>query len=132
VVGSSGSKVVTGWDVRTALSLRDTRFSVNRNLNITGDIRDGYDRQRCRPGRATSPQKNVQGGRWQAFAKGRMYDNDRRNAVTWLRGALLRSYLQTGGPKGRLGLPVKAKGARRAWFDRGTITCKKGCRVSVR
>ena len=134
VVGTDGSKVVQGWDVRSALSLRDTRFSINRNLNITGGIRATYDRLKCRPGRAVTPQKRVRGGQWQGFAKGRMYSNARRNAVTWLRGSLLQKYLQEGGPRSRLRLPVKVrriKGGQRAWFDGGIITCTGGCRVNL-
>jgi SpoIID/LytB domain protein len=133
VVGTNGSAMVEGWDVRSALSLRDTRFSINRNLNITGSIRDTYDRIRCKPGRAVTPQKRVQGGSWQKFVKGRMYANERRSSVTWLRGALLREYLSTSGPRGRLHLPFRVrriKGGMRGWFDGGIITCTGGCRVT--
>lgn len=132
VVGSAGSAVVEGWDVRSGLSLKDTRFAINRNLNITGDIRSTYDRLRCTPGRATTAQRGVNGGSWQAFTGGRLYDNDARGTVTWLRGPILREYLDAGGPSSRLGLPYKVrkiKRGRRAWFDGGTITCTKRCRV---
>jgi SpoIID/LytB domain protein len=132
VVGSSGSKVVEGWDVRSGLSLKDTRFAVNKNLNISGDIRDAYDRMRCAPGRATTPQKGTQGGSWQAFASGRMYDNDGRGAVAWLRGPMLSKYLEVGGPGSKLSLPYRVKrikGGQRGWFDGGTITCTRSCRV---
>ena len=132
VVGESGSKVVEGWDVRSGLALKDTRFAINRNLNISGDIRGAYDRMRCAPGRATTPQQGVNGGSWQAFISGRLYDNDVRQTVTWLRGPILVKYLDTGGPGSGLGLPYRAKrikGGQRAWFDGGSITCTKQCRV---
>jgi stage II sporulation protein D len=132
VVGTDGAKVVEGWDLRSGLSLRDTRFSVNRNLNITGPIRTAYDRLGCRPGRATSAQKKVPGGRQQRFVKGRMYLNVRRDAVTWLRGAVLATYLSEGGPGGRLRMPVRVKkvrGGSKAWFEGGTIACTPRCRV---
>jgi hypothetical protein len=132
VVGTGGSAVIEGWDVRSGLSLKDTRFAINRNLNITGDIRAEYDRLRCAPGRATAPQQGAKGGSWQAFVSGRLYDNDGRGSVTWLRGAILARYLETGGPTSRLRLPYRVKrirGGRRAWFDGGTITCIKRCRV---
>jgi stage II sporulation protein D len=129
VVGTRGSAVVDGWDVRTGLSLKDTRFSVNRNLNITGGIRQVYDGLGCRPGRATKAQKGVRGGRFQVFTRGRMYENDRRDAVVWLRGRVLSKYLQVGGHASRLRLPYRVRGTTRAWFDGGTITCAGGCRV---
>lgn len=132
VVGTSGSAVVEGWDVRSGLSLKDTRFAVNRNLNISGDIRSTYDQIRCAPGRATTPQQNVEGGSWQGFVGGRLYDNDGRGSVTWLRGPLLKQYLTEGGPTSRLGLPYKVrriKKGQRAWFNGGTITCTKRCKV---
>jgi len=132
VVGTGGTAVVEGWDVRSGLSLKDTRFAVNRNLNISGDIRATYDRLRCAPGRATTRQQNVKGGSWQAFVGGRLYDNDGRGSVTWLRGPILRKYLEVGGPSSKLGLPYrikKVKKGQRAWFDRGMITCTKTCRA---
>jgi stage II sporulation protein D len=132
VVGENGSKVVEGWDVRTGLTLKDTRFAINRNLNISGDIRASYDRLRCAPGRATTPQQGTKGGSWQGFTGGRLYDNDARGTVTWLRGPVLATYLEAGGPTSKLGLPVrvkKVKAGQRAWFDGGSITCTKRCRV---
>jgi SpoIID/LytB domain protein len=135
VKGTKGTSVIEGWDIRSGLALKDTRFSINRNLNVTGTIRDEYDRIACRPGRAVSAQKKVRGGREQRFVSGRMYENRRRNAVVWLRGAVLGEYLRVKGPRGRLGLPLRykaVKGGARAWFDRGTITCTPRCRVRLR
>jgi stage II sporulation protein D len=135
VVGSQGSQVIDGWDVRSGLSLKDTRFSVNRNLNIRGEIRQAYDAADCRPGRASSGQRRVRGGRVQTFADGRIYEHLRRHTAVWLRGALLNAYLNAGGPASRLRLPHRVRritGGQRAWFDGGTITCtggKRGCRV---
>lgn len=132
VVGTSGTAVVEGWDVRSGLALKDTRFAVNRNLNISGDIRATYDRLRCAPGRATTPQQKVNGGAWQAFVGGRLYDNDSRGSVTWLRGAILGRYLEMGGPSSKLGLPYRVKRIKkgqRAWFDGGVITCTRACRA---
>jgi stage II sporulation protein D len=135
VVGTEGASMVQGWDIRSGLTLKDTRFSVNRNLNVTGRIRDEYDSVGCRPGRATAAQKKVPGGREQRFVNGRMYENGRRNAAVWLRGAVLGEYLRRTGPAGRLGLPYrykKVKHGAKALFDRGTITCSPRCRVRFR
>jgi SpoIID/LytB domain protein len=135
VIGTEGRAPVDGWEVRTGLSLRDTRFSINRNLNISGAIRHAYDRMACRPGRAVTAQKAVRGGRWQGFAVGRLYQNGKRDRVTWLRGKVLTRYLDVGGPGSRLGLPYRYRNGKRgakAWFDRGTIACAKRCRVRYR
>jgi stage II sporulation protein D len=132
VVGTQGSTVIDGWDIRSGLSLKDTRFSVNRNLNIRGEIREAYDGAGCSPGRATSGQKKVRGGRLQTFQNGRIYEHLRRDAAVWLRGPVLSAYLNAGGHTSRLRLPFRIrqiKGGQRAWFDGGTITCTGGCRV---
>jgi SpoIID/LytB domain protein len=132
VLGTGGTAVVEGWDVRSGLSLKDTRFAVNQNLNITGDIRATYDHLRCAPGRAVTAQQSVKGGSWQGFVGGRLYDNDARASVTWLRGPMLRKYLEIGGPTSKLGLPYRVKKMKkgtRGSFDRGTITCTKTCRA---
>jgi hypothetical protein len=132
VVGTGGTAVIEGWDIRTGLSLRDTRFAVNRNLNITGPIRDGYDRLRCRPGRATSPSQKIPGGRLQTFAVGRMYQHARRDRVVWLRGPVLARYIDLGEHTSELRLPYRfasIQGGQRGWFDGGIITCAGGCRV---
>ncbi|MGH2656959.1 MAG: SpoIID/LytB domain-containing protein [Actinomycetota bacterium] len=135
VVGTKGSTVIEGWDIRGGLSLKDTRFSVNRNLNIRGEIRETYDAAGCRPGRAASGQRKVRGGRLQRFVNGRIYEHLRRNTAVWLRGPVLGAYLKAGGPTSRLRLPFRVrqiKGGQRAWFDGGTITCTGGCRVRYR
>lgn len=132
VLGTQGNAVIDGWDVRSGLSLKDTRFSVNRNLNIKGTIRDEYDHLRCLPGRATGGRKKVSGGRLQTFAVGRIYEHLGRGAVVWLRGPVLDEYLGLGAHASRLRLPYRfrqIKGGQKAWFDGGTITCAGGCQV---
>jgi stage II sporulation protein D len=132
VVGTQGSKVVEGWDVRSALGLKDTRFSVNKNLNITGKIRTKYDNEGCKPGRATGSKKDVKGGAYQRFKKGRIYANGQADKVVWIRAAVLQKYLDVGGHNGKLGLPrkyVKIQGGTKGVFDGGTIVCTSGCTV---
>jgi len=133
VVGASGASVVEGWDIRTALSLPDTRFSVNRNLNIGGRIRAVYDRAWCRPGVARSADRNVAGGEYQRFARGRIYVNDGADAAVWLRGAVLGRYVRLGAHRSDLGLPrrfERVEGGSQGWFDDGTIACTPGCHVN--
>jgi stage II sporulation protein D len=133
VVGSSGSRVVQGWDIRRELGLRDTRFSVNKNLNITGFIRAKYDQEDCAPGRAEGPKQEIKGGAYQRFVHGRIYRNAAAGRQVWVRGAVLNKYRAEGAHKGPLGLPlnyVKISGGTKGVFDRGTIVCTGGCSVS--
>jgi stage II sporulation protein D len=129
VVGSNGSAVVTGWTIRSRLGLRDTRFWVNSNHNITGRIRRAYDNLSCKPGIATGSQRSIVGGRFQAFANGRLYLHSAKDVVTWIRGAILTKYLAKGAHRGFLDLPYRWKSidegrGRRAWFDNGQILWK--------
>ncbi len=132
VVGGSGADRVQGWDVRVALGLRDSRFSVNRNLNIFGRIRAKYDRLWCRPGRATSPNNVIRGGRFQRFRRGRIYQNDRPRKLVWLHGRVNRKYVALGAHRSRLRLPLRYRrshGGTKGVFERGAIICRDRCRV---
>jgi stage II sporulation protein D len=132
VVGTQGAKTIEGWDVRTGLRLKDSRFFVNQNLNITGAIRSTYDQLGCKPGTALPAQRGVRGGRWQGFTGGRVYENQRRGTVVWLRGPVLRKYVSMGAHDSRLRLPYryrKVKRGAKAFFDGGTIVCAPGCRA---
>jgi stage II sporulation protein D len=126
VVGSARSRVVAGWTLRRILGLRDTRFMVNANYNITGRIRDRYDALGCAPERAQGPQRVIDGGRFQSFLKGRLYRHTARDVVTWIRGAILTKYVNEQAHNGFLGLPyrwqtIDAGTGRRGWFDNGHI-----------
>jgi stage II sporulation protein D len=134
VVGRGGSDVVGGWDIRSALGLRDTRFSINRDLTISGKIRARYDGSNCGPGRATSGDRAISGGRYQTFKHGRVYVNERQDRVVWVRGAVLGTYLDRRGHRGPLGLPMSfqgVEGGTRGVFQHGTITCVSGCSVQM-
>ena len=127
VKGSSGSAVVEGWDLRGKLGLKDTRFRVGQDRNVTGKIRRAYDDLMCRPGVATAPAQEISGGKVQEFEEGRMYLNEGHASAVWLRGPVLDAYLAEGGPGSSLGLPRSLdKTSDGGWlgaFDGGTITC---------
>jgi uncharacterized protein with LGFP repeats len=128
-----GAPVVEGWDIRSELGLKDTRFFVNKNLNITGPIRAKYDAENCAPGRAEGPKQNVDGGAYQRFVHGRIYRNGAADRQVWIRGAVLDKYRAEGGHNGPLGLPLnylKISGGTKGVFDGGTIVCTGGCSVS--
>jgi len=135
--GSATSVTMDGWDLRGTLGLKETRFWVNQNRNVVGAIRARYDHIICRPGLATSNQKKLRGGRWQKFQRGRMYLAPAGGQARWLKGPVLKRYLQLKGPKGKLGWPTsdtkRLKGKRlRASFQRGVITCTRNARCYVR
>jgi hypothetical protein len=126
VVGTAGEYATTGWNLRSVLDLKDTRFWIGRNLNITGDIRALYDRLMCRPGLATSPERSITGGSRQAFSVGRIYVNAARGAVTWLHGPVNDKYEAMGAHRSFLGLPralrtVDGGRGRLGRFNRGDI-----------
>jgi len=130
VQGSNGSAVVAGWTIRSRLGLRDTRFWINANHNVTGRIRRAYDNLSCQPGIAAGSQRKIDGGRLQAFANGRLYFHSARNVVTWIRGAVLSKYVAYRAHRGVLDLPYRWRSiddgrGRRAWFDNGQILWKR-------
>lgn len=136
VMGTSGSAVVTGTEIRAALGLRDDRVWVNTNRNVLGSIRERYDSLMCAPGLPTSPTRYVPGGQEQLFAQGGLYRNGSKDLTVWIRGVIDDEYREVGTGGGVLGVPlapVKTLGraldctdCRRADFERGRIYWKKG------
>ncbi|HEX6208201.1 MAG TPA: SpoIID/LytB domain-containing protein [Actinomycetota bacterium] len=122
--GSTASWSTSGWNLRGRLGLRDTRFWVNQDRQVTGKIREAYDELDCRPGLPKSNQKKISGARWQRFENGRIYHHAGRKRETWLRGSVLDAYLSLGGHGGFLGRPWSygaQAGGVRARFDGGAI-----------
>lgn len=127
--GGDFSGATSGWNLRGALGLKDSRFWINSDRQVTGAIRNAYDDLRCRPGLPAGGDRGTDGGRWQRFKRGRIYH---KGAVTaWLRGPVLGAYLGDGGPAGPLGYPVSQQrklkdGRTRVRFEGGTVTCERG------
>ncbi|MCA1727722.1 MAG: hypothetical protein LC722_08775, partial [Actinobacteria bacterium] len=121
---------VSGSTLRRALGLRDTRIWINGNKNVTGNIRTTYDNKMCAPGLQTSVSINVAGGRYQAFAVGRIYANYSLNAAFWTHGPIFDKYVALGAHTGFLGLPrtglqaVGTTGGTRETFGGGRIYWK--------
>jgi SpoIID/LytB domain protein len=135
VRGENGSTSVSGSTLRSALALRDDRVWIDRDRQVTGDIRVKYDALGCSPGLPTSPQVAVAGGLRQSFESGTIFFQDAAGPHE-LHGAVLDFYLAKGGPGGRFGFPLTdvrplANGNLRARFEHGTITCdESSCRRS--
>lgn len=125
VTGTLGSAVLSGSALRRALGLKDTKVWINRDKNVSGRIRETYDRLMCRPGLPTSVERPVTGGSYQTFEVGTIYANDATGRAYWLRGPVLEKYAAVGGPPGVLGLPRSGErripGGTRTLFDRGRI-----------
>ncbi len=135
VRGQSGTTSISGATLRSSLGLRDDRVWINRNRQVTGDIRARYDERSCSAGLPLSAQVQVAGGERQRFEEATIYRSDATGAHQ-LDGAVLDAYLDEGGPAGKLGFPTSDvrrldNGNLRASFEHGAITCVPGgsCRV---
>jgi SpoIID/LytB domain protein len=106
VKGTSGSRVVEGSTLRSALGLPDGRVWINQDRNITGAIRAVYDRLGCAPGLAESATRQVDGGSQQFFEVGGLYRNTGRDLTVWLKGQLDAEYRAVRAGAGALGVPV--------------------------
>ena len=127
VKGESGSATLSGLAFRFALGLRDDRVWINKDRQVTGEIRAKYDAVNCAPGLPVSKQVSVAGGLGQAFEDGAIYFKDGIGPHE-LSGYVLSSYRDHGGPGGSLGFPTsdvirRDSGATLAHFENGTIRC---------
>ena len=136
VQGRNGSDVITGAQFRAGLGLKDDRVWVNRDKNVTGQIRATYDRENCGPGLPTTPEVDVAGGSRQKFETGAIYRNA-GDVTVWLRGPVYDEYTAVGGVDGVLRLPTSkvvpitgvsgcGGGCSRTSFVRGRIYWKSG------
>ena len=135
VNGETGTAVVSGASLRSALGLRDDRVWINRDRQIVGPIRDRYDALDCSPGLATSRQVQVAGGLRQTFEDATIYHSDATGAHA-LDGVVLDFYQREGGPAGSLGFPTSGvrrmkNGNVRASFQNGVVTCQPDGACSV-
>jgi SpoIID/LytB domain protein len=135
VKGETGTATISGATLRSSLGLSDDRVWINRNRQVTGEIRGKYDAIDCAPGLPTSKQVQVAGGQRQTFEDGVIYFKDGLGAHE-LSGDVLAFYLDKGGPGGSLGFPTSdverlQSGSTRARFEGGTITCKPSGDCSV-
>ncbi len=134
VRGQNGTASISGATLRSALELRDDRVWIDRNRQITGQIRAKYDAEGCSAGLATSRQVAVAGGVRQTFERATIYFREGVGAHE-LSDPVLAFYLRKGGPGGRLGFPTSdvrrlPNGNERARFEHGTITCtSSSCRT---
>ncbi len=125
--GTTGSAVVAGSELRSALGLPDGRVWINTDRNIVGAVRGKYDALMCRPGLPRSSVLALSHGSRQLFEMGGIYRNSQVDLTVWLRGAIHAEYLGAGGAGGRLGLPVS--GAVRPALMHAAQTCSSCRRI---
>jgi SpoIID/LytB domain protein len=125
--GTTGSAVVAGSELRSALGLPDGRVWINTDRNIVGAVRGKYDALMCRPGLPRSTVLSLTHGSRQLFEMGGIYRNSQVDLTVWLRGAIHAEYLGAGGAGGRLGLPVS--GAVRPALMHAAQTCSSCRRI---
>lgn len=136
VRGDAGEATISGGTLRSRLGLRDSRVWIDQERLVTGDVREKYDELACAPGLPLSRLAPVSGGSRQRFEAATIFvAPDGTVAALW--GEVLRHYLSVKGPRGDLGFPLTdvtttAKGATRAAFERGRITCSPGGTCAVR
>jgi len=124
VLGSLGSHVITGTQLRAGLGLPDDRVWINADRTIRGPIRERYDHLMCAPGLPSSSTTSVPGGVEQLFTDGGLYRNGERDLTVWLTGAVDDEYRAVGTGAGVLGLPL----AKARSLTRVRATCA-GCSV---
>lgn len=111
IVGADRTVRVSGWDVRSALGLKDTLFRVSVSYEVAGRFRARYDELGGRPGAPVSggyavPRGSAQPlGRAQDFTVGRMTYVAATGKVVWQHGPVLERYDAAGREASRLGMP---------------------------
>jgi SpoIID/LytB domain protein len=131
-VGTSGSRTVTGGQMKAAFGWYDQRVYINSDRTIVGAIRHKYDALACRPGLPDSPVRSVGGGAQQFFANGSLYRNNGRGLTVWLRGPIDQEFHHVHAGASVLGLPTgtperiaarasACQGCTRVAFESGRI-----------
>lgn len=112
IVGAGKTARVDGWDIRSALGLKDTLFRVDIGQVVGRRFRNKYDSLNGAPGPARSSVYPVPKG-WktpqgkaQDFRKGRMTYTKSVDKVVWQWGPILKAYDALGREKSSLGMPI--------------------------
>ena len=129
IVGSRRTVRVDGWDIRSALGLRDTLFSVDIRFTVDERLLSKYRSLDGAPGRPTTdvyrvPRSGTARGVAQNFEKGRMTYRFKTGRTVWQYGSVLRIYDEHGREGGKLKMPTSDVFGRRfkaAHYVRGMI-----------
>ena len=131
VIGSIKTERVSGWSLRSALSLKDTLFRVEFRHQTGSRFEAEHAAIDGAPGYATSTPYDVprraetRKGVAQDFEKGRMTWTKTTDKITWQWGRVLERYDDVGREGGRLGMPASdirgGPGKYRAYYANGAI-----------
>ena len=131
VIGSNKTARVSGWSLRSALSLKDTLFRVVFRYRTGSRFESRHRALDGAPGEATTTPYDVP-RRWetrkgvaQDFEKGRMTWTKATDKILWQWGRVLKKYDAMRREGGRLGMPDSGirgpAGAYRAYYANGAI-----------
>ncbi|MFP5298625.1 MAG: SpoIID/LytB domain-containing protein [Actinomycetota bacterium] len=111
IVGTAKTVHESGWNLRSALGLKDSLFRVDLGFEVGAVFAKKYDSLDGAPGRPTSKVYDVPKGwdrargRAQNFTHGRMTYTEELDKIVWQHGPILKRYNAMGREKGKLGMP---------------------------
>jgi uncharacterized protein with LGFP repeats len=111
IVGSRRTVRVDGWDIRSALGLRDTLFSINIIFTVDSRLLAKFRALDGATGKPVSdvysvPRGQTSQGVAQNFEKGRLTYRSRTGKTVWQFGSVLRKYDELGREGGQMGMPA--------------------------
>jgi SpoIID/LytB domain protein len=131
IAGTARTVRVSGWSIRSALSLKDSWFRVKVDPRVGANFTARNRSLGEAPGRTRSapyPVLSSDGvvvGQAQDFVDGRLVWRSDLDSVSWLRGPMLAAYDKLGGAQSELGMPLSDAGVRSgqgtARFDGGSL-----------
>ncbi|MDQ3217788.1 MAG: SpoIID/LytB domain-containing protein [Actinomycetota bacterium] len=113
IVGGVRKVRTSGWSIRSALALKDSLFRVKVVYDVAPAFQGSHGLEASGAVFAAGPVRRMGSGDLvQDLRNGRLTFNRRRDAVVWQHGPLLGAYLELGGARGPLGLPVSGTWGR--------------------
>ncbi len=107
IVGGIRKVRTSGWSIRSALALKDSLFRVKVVYDLAAAFDGSHALRASGADFASGPARRMGSGAVvQDLRHGRLTFNRRLDAVVWQHGPLLDAYLELGGARSRLGLPV--------------------------
>jgi peptidoglycan hydrolase-like amidase len=116
IVGGIRKVRTSGWSVRSALALKDSLFRVKVVNNVARAFQGSPALEASGVTYASGPARRVgSGGLIQDVRGGSLFYNRDRDAAYWLHGPVLDAYLELGGARSDLGMPLTGIWGRSAY-----------------
>ncbi|MDQ3659522.1 MAG: SpoIID/LytB domain-containing protein [Actinomycetota bacterium] len=120
IVGGVRKVRTSGWSIRSALALKDTLFRVKVAYDVAKEFEGSHALEASGADFAAGPVRHMGSGDLvQDLPDGRLTFNRLRDRVVWQHGPLLEAYLERGGARGELGLPVTGIWGRGSYLAAG-------------